>query len=452
MTSRTLYSLEAERALLGCIILREGVILDDLGPLLTEESFYRPDHGRLYLLLRNMHATGVPIDRVSVGERILSHRDGDDAFGGYGYVLSLPEAAPSSVNWKHYAGTVASLGRLRQARRAIASVLEDVDTGRVDDPKALTAALEVVSAEVASTGGESSWVTWKEAHEAAVAEIESVQRGETSQRTIRFPWRALSDIVPGLRVGQMGIVAARPAMGKSSLAMQVVEVACGDPKVAVGVFSLELPATELAYRSLAGSTGSTVRDLQAGRMDQAAWDAVEDASAGWDVGLYLCKRGGVTVEDIVAETLALKRSCARREQELRGIVVDHVGLVTASKHTSRMNEAGQLGHITGTLKQLAIGASIGVLVVSQLNRKLEDRADKRPQVADLRGSGTLEQDADWIVMLYREWVYNREADARRADALVVKHRGGDLGECALGFDGPRMRFYDREADFQLADV
>lgn len=442
MTARELHHVESERAVLG-ILIEDFARLDEVRGTLASTDFYRPDLGRLYDLVATMAANGEPSGILSVSERVLAHRMGDEAFGGYAGVLRCHADRPVPAGLKHYARTVARLATLRRARRALVAELEAIDGGEIEAPAELSARLDLVSAECRAKHETATWQKWGAAHDDALKEIEETSQGKRVRRFIPMPWSSVASIVPTVRAGSLGIVAARPAMGKSAFALQLAECAAAmNPGVAVGVFSLEMPASQIAYRAIAGATGVSVRDLQAGRLDQRAWDTIEDLRGSWDVPVFINRASALTVEDIVAETMALKRACAADALDLRMIVVDYIGLVVSSRHTLRDTVAARIAHVSRTLKQLAIGADLGVVALAQLNRKVEERPDKRPGMADLRDSGAIEQDADWIAMLYREVVYNKEADATRAEALFVKNRDGELGVAQLRFDGPRLRFHD----------
>lgn len=441
-TASRLASVESEQALLGALLL-DPERLDDVEAGVAAADFYRPDHGRLFDLLRHMRRSGEHVDPVSVGERVL--RGGqDEAFGGYGYVIGLTERVPARVNCAYYARTIAELGALRRGVRELEDLRTRMLSGEVGRVEA-SQELAVVADAMGGKADDDEWVSLGDAVDAELRAIEGRSSGTAGGRDVCVPLAALADVVPAFRPGQLVIVAGRPGMGKSALALQIAETACAvDPGVAAAVYSLEMPPDSLARRTLAPLMGATVNDMLSGVVEQAAWDRVVAAGDSYRLPIDVNRKSSVTVEDIVAGTIGRKRHHARAGRDLRVLVVDYIGLVKVSKSVQRGNLPEKIAHVTRALKSLAVGEGIVVVALSQLNRAVESRADKHPQIADLRDSGSIEQDADVILFPFRPAVYDTERGLSEAEIDVAKYRDGSTGRVTCGWDGPTMRFFDRD--------
>lgn len=449
-------AVDAERALLGAIIRTGGEWLDEVAEMMPASAFYRPDHGRLFDLLVRMRRGRVPLDRVSISERVLTDPSGEDAFGGYAYVLQMPEHCPSTTNWRHYAEIVRQRWRSRTLLRGMEGVLTEVRE-RPDDVDAVTDQLRGVLAALKGAHEPGDDVVWVgEAARKAADNAARVARGESSAHGLTMPLRSLATIVPVLAYGEVTLIAARPGMGKSALARSVAELVASDPgtdgerRPAVFVLSFEMEPEQVAELSLGSLAGVSARDIRAGRLDQNAWDEVEDALAQLDHYALAFYRGpGLTVEGVASKVRRAKAAAHARGFDLRLVVVDYIQIMRPTPGHDRNNN-DKVGHISWGLKDTARSEGVAMLALSQMNRQIEGRADKEPQLSDLRDSGSLEQDAAVVLFPIRpSECGDKTAPEDDAVVFVRKNRYGPTGEAALRWIGRLARFEDRDARFEV---
>ena len=450
-------NLEAEQALLAAI-LASNRCYDAASDLLLADHFADPVHGRIYA------ACGALIDRGGVADAVtlknVFERDGDLAeIGGAQYLAELQSAYVTIINAEHYARTIHDLylrRRLIDLASEIAEQAQDVD---LDRPAAdLLDAAQTRLVDLDQRGGDTGSQTYASDLDAAIAQVEAAARTDGGVTGIPTGLRDLDDLTGGLHAGRWYVIAGRPAMGKSALARQITLHAARQGYRSLYV-SAEMPGDELALRDLAQESGIDGEALRQGRVDPRWWD---------DLVAARTRLAGLPLRtNARARTTAAIRAECRRMQRREGLdllVVDYLQLlVGTSKPENRVQE---ISRITRDLKVLAGDLGIPVIALSQLNRGLEQREDKRPMLSDLRESGTIEQDADLIAAVYREHVYavreeprqreresDEDYDGRRrkwldrltrtrgaAELIVLKQRQGRTGTLHLGWQPERTLF------------
>lgn len=425
----------AERAVLGGLV-RDPRCVERLGRL-HGDDFGDPKLGRLYRLIRRRIARGLPVDEVALPDAVVAE-GGADRFGGLDVLLSLPDGCPSVASVGHYSGIVREHAERRRLRSALAVGLEGLlHRGQTlpDIRRALAAALDE-----GTTSDGSGWTTIGDAIEAALGGIQERQEGGVSGVVPSFD--ALRELVPSLDPGRLYLLAARPAMGKSALAGQIA-IAAAKAGHGVGALVLEMPCSEMAERHLLEATGINGMDLRRGEVDQRAWDSLIDAAEALQgLPVYYADRSDVTIDDIRSEVRALHRRLKDGSTPLRLVVLDYLQLVDTESR-GQSNHSVAIGRISRGLKIMAKELDVAVLALSQLNRDCEKRENKRPVIADLRDSGCLEQDADSVIFVYRDQVYNEDsADVGFAEVIVSKQRNGGLGTARLRFESGCIRFSD----------
>ena len=436
-------SVEAERALLGCCIL-EPTWLDELDGAVKAEDFYRPDHAALFDQLRAMRLAGRAIDMVTVPEVVL--RKGADRFGGIAYVLDLPNAAPSTINAQHYAEVISQKSRLRRMIQLAQTIQAACYSHDAPADELQQMALSGFGGIDASASG-SDWATLAECCDEAVANADAAASGERTSY-IPTPWNSLNEILGG--VGRptgipkrlVTVLAARPSMGKSSAMRNIAEhsAANGEP---VAMFLAETPTAQLGAIALAGDTSIPAASIRSGQLTDAEWGKIADPDIrSRRLDITVNRRAGFDALYIRRQCRALNADRAGRGLPPIGLVcVDYLQLMKLEDGT-RKNKTDLIGDIMRELTMIAADLDVAVLLLSQLNRDLEKRQDKRPQMSDLRDSGSIEQDARCIIFVYRDVVYNPEADPQAAEFDVAKNTLGSLGTAHLRFDGPRTTFFD----------
>ena len=434
-------NVQAERALLGQILLDPEVLAAI--PSLRPEHFYQPGHGALFRLLGEMVAEGKALDLPLVSQAILETGD-PDAYGGIGYVVSLPEHAPSTSNPEHYAGIILWEAKRRRLIDGASRILDGA-YGRNGDPDLLS---DQLLAELMGDGRDETiaggWINGQTLIDDTMAGVEAAQMDPASHGGISSGFRDLDEQLGNLHPEDLIVLAARPAMGKSALALNIAEYVCSDRRHEghVGFFSLEMGARSLGRRSLAGQAAVSSMPMRTGRLTLPQVQAVRAAHQ-----LLRKKLVRFWLDPTPGLTLTQLRARARRLQFVTGglalIVVDYMQLIGGElgRQVSRQQE---IGHVSRGLKKLAKDLKCPILALSQLNRGCEGRVNKRPLVSDLRESGDIEQDADVILFIYRDEVYNPE-DARvrgLAELIVGKARSARSGTVHLNYSASQTRFSD----------
>jgi replicative DNA helicase len=426
-------AVESERALLGGL-LQEPSELSRVSERVRPEDFYRPEHGALYKLLLEMSSRGESIDIVTVGERI-TRGDGPERYGGAGYVAELPEHVPSTANLAHYAEVIREKAALRELIKASL----DLANQAYAQPEDVTELLDRAAREMAALGqggGKRSWSQISEIVDEELIRIEKLsERGSsTTGRTTGFA--DLDKKLAGLHPTDLLILAARPAMGKTALALNFAQNVALMENVPVGIFSLEMSRGQLVTRMLCCHGLVDAGKVRTGTMDTDDWDRFLDASE------YL-RKAHVYVDDTPSLSITDVRARARRlkseNPELGLVVIDYLQLMRGDD--PRAPREQQISSISRGLKGLAKDLHCPVIALSQLNRGVESRQDKRPLVSDLRESGAIEQDADVIMFIYRDEYYNPDSlDKGLAEVIIAKQRNGPTGSVKLAFQGQFTRF------------
>ncbi len=430
------HSLDAERALLGALLLNPGNI-DSVAAFLGHDAFHRDAHARLFKLLLDMSEEGMVYDTLAVVDRVVSSGE-EDAFGGIAYISSLPEQVPSTENVEYYARIVhekAVRRRLLKASQAIAeSAVSDRD---------LVEVLDNAEQSIFEVGRQSSHKDWHSLSEVIDVEFKRIQnlserRGDVTGVTSGFI--DLDRLLAGFQPSDLVILAARPAMGKTALALNFIRNAAMGAGVGGGLFSLEMSRGQLVTRMLCAEARVDASKVRSGYLSKEKdWPRLIDAAER----IY---QAPIFIDDTPGLTIAQVRSRARRlkaeRPELGLIAVDYLQLMQGSQG-SRESREQVISSISRGLKGLAKELEIPIIALSQLNRGVEARArnDKRPLLSDLRESGAIEQDADIIMFIYRDEYYNKESqEPGIAEVIVAKQRNGPTGTVKLLFQGQFLRF------------
>jgi replicative DNA helicase len=431
---------ETERAVLGGILVAPER-LDDVREVVSDRQFHRPAHAALFRVMCELADAGSPPDTIVVLDA-LEARQMTDTAGGVSYVISLPQACASVDHVVAYARRVADTARMRHLV-LVGQQIEQL--GRDQEVSAEAAASTAMTLLYGVVDGGAEAKGWARMGDLAAAQLEAIrERAENPEQAmgVTTGLRDLDRKINGLQAGKLYIIPGRPAMGKSAL-MQVMAQAAAR-QVGVGVISLEMGGAEIAERALVSEAHSDAGAVRRGEVDQAVWRRLMDAAQDLD-GLPLY------VDDSPAASIAQIRGKARRLRAMcptLGVVfVDYLQLASADVGKGSRQE--EIAKVSRGLKALAKELGIAVVALAQLSRKCDDRTDKRPMPSDLRESGQIEQDADVILMVYRDEVYNADsADRGVAELIVCKHRGGEIGTVKVAFLGNEVRFADlaRDAD------
>ncbi len=430
------HSLQAERALLGGILVEPSSIDSVLGKL-APSDFYRPDHGQLFRLLLDMHNAGSVIDLTTL-PRQLHAGDNPEQYGGVSYVLELSQYSTGTANLDHYASQIGELAVLRRLITMAEGLKQRASTSG-DDAGIL---IEEGIKELANLGADRPSDSWAEISvviDDEVTRIEALERVDGTMVGTTTGFTDLDEKLTGLRAGQLIILAARPGMGKTALALNMAQNAAlkRDDGQAVAIFSLEMTRNELVNRMLVSLALVDAGHVRTGNLTPEEWTAITDAS-------YELRGTKVFIDDTPALTIGDLRARARKlaadHGGLKLVVVDYLQLMRGDD--ARAPRIQQVGEISRGLKALAKDLEVPVIALSQLNRGVESRQDKRPLLSDLRESGAIEQDADVILFIYRDEYYNKESSAEPglAEVIIAKQRAGSTGSIKLAFEGRFTRF------------
>lgn len=432
--------LDAEQSVLGGMLLSKDAIADVL-EILKSNDFYRPAHETVYNAILSLYAKGDPADPITVSAELT--RTGDIVrAGGMPYLHTLVQAVPTAANAEYYAEIVrerAVLRRLVEAGTRITQMGYAAD-GDVDDivNKAQTEIYAVTQQRTSE-----DYVPIGGVMEGALDEIEAIGSRSGAMTGIPTGFMDLDALTQGLHPGQMIVIAARPAMGKSTLALDIARAASVKHNLPGVVFSLEMGRNEIAMRLLSAEARVALHHMRSGSMTDEDWTRLArrmpDVSAA---PLFIDDSPNLSMMEIRAKCRRL-----RQQHGIRYAVIDYLQLMSSgsgSRHPeSRQQEVSDMSR---NLKLLAKELEMPVIALSQLNRGPEQRADKKPVISDLRESGSIEQDADMVILLHREDAYEKESvRSGEADLIIGKHRNGPTATITVAFQGHYSRFVDMAA-------
>jgi replicative DNA helicase len=432
------HSLEAEQSVLGGLLIDNGA-WDKIIDILKESDIYREDHRLIFRHIGQLISASKPADVITVFESLKSGNKADD-IGGLEYLNALAQNVPSAANIRRYAELVRDRGILRK----LIGVTEEISSAAFNTQgKPVSEVLDEAEAKVFSIAEEGSRGTQGFADiqsllTQAVERIDELYSREGHSEVTGIPtgFTDLDRMTSGLQEGDLVIVAGRPSMGKTAFSINIGEHVAMETGMPVLVFSMEMGGAQLAMRML-GSVGRLDQNrLRTGRLNNEDWPRLTHAIQKLnDTQIYIDETPALTPVELRARARRQARTCGK----LGLIVVDYLQLM--SSNSQGENRATEIAEISRNLKGLAKELNCPVIALSQLNRSLEQRPNKRPIMSDLRESGAIEQDADLILFIYRDEVYNPDsADLGTAEIIVGKQRNGPIGHCRLTFLGQFTKF------------
>lgn len=439
------HSIEAEQAVLGGLMLAPDV-LDKVVDRLTEGDFYRRDHRLIWRAINELALKGMPCDAVTLGDWFEASGLAE-MVGGAGYLIELANATPSAANIDAYAQIVRERSVLRQLIDAGTSITED---GYRPEGKSVQEVVEIAEQRVfkiAESGarGKKETVSMREAVKDAFRLLSERYENRGQLTGISTGFNDLDALTSGLQPSDLIIVAARPSMGKTAFSVNIAEAAALKSKKAVVIFSMEMSASQLAFRLISSIGRIHQQHLRSGDLAEEDWPRVTNAIA-------ILSEAKIFIDDTPGLSPVELRSRARRVHREQGglglIVIDYLQLMQVPGN--KENRATEISEISRSLKGLAKELNVPVIALSQLNRSLEQRADKRPMMSDLRESGAIEQDADVIMFIYRDEYYNKESpDKGLAEIIIGKQRNGPTDMVKLTFLGQYTKFENYAPDSYL---
>lgn len=432
------HSLEAEQSVLGGLLL-DNSAWDRIADLLSEGDFYRDEHRRIYRQISKLFERGKPVDAVTVAEALDSAGQGEQT-GGLAYLGELAANTPSASNIRRYAEIVRERAILRQLVTAGDEIAGSALNPLGRDPKTLLDEAEAKVFAIAESGfrHQTGFVHINPLLTQVVERIQELHDRDNPSDITGVPtgYHDLDSKTSGLQPGDLLIVAGRPSMGKTSFSMNMAEHIGVEVGLPVAIFSMEMGGAQLAMRMLASVGRLDSHRVRTGRLTDDEWSRLSMAIGKMhEAPIYIDETPALNPIDLRARARRLHRQCGR----LGLIVIDYLQLMSGS--SAGENRATEISEISRSLKGLAKELSVPVIALSQLNRSLEQRPNKRPVMSDLRESGAIEQDADVIMFIYRDEVYNPDTpDKGIAEIIIAKQRNGPIGTVNLAFLGEYTRF------------
>ncbi|MES2500715.1 MAG: replicative DNA helicase [Pseudomonadota bacterium] len=434
------HSIEAEQSVIGGLLL-ENEALDKIADLLRAEDFYQFDHKTIFQHIAKLIERNRPADIVTVAESLESTAE-LSTIGGIAYLASLAQNTPTAANIRRYAEIVRERAIMRKLVTVGSGIAESAYSPNGRDAQQLLDEAEAKIFQIAEGGQRTSqgFQDIKELLPQVAERIDMLFSRDNPSDVTGIPtgFSDLDSMTSGFQGGDLIIVAGRPSMGKTAFSLNIAENVALDTGLPVAVFSMEMASTQLAMRMI-GSVGRLDQHrMRTGRLEDEDWEKLTTALGKLnEAPIFIDEGAGLSSFDVRARARRLHRQCGK----LGLIVIDYLQLMSAPAGKQGENRATEISEISRSLKALAKELDCPVVALSQLNRSVEQRPDKRPVMSDLRESGAIEQDADLILFIYRDEVYNPDSeDKGTAEIIVGKQRNGPIGRVRLTFIGENTRF------------
>ena len=438
-------NLDAEQSVLGCLMLdKDGII--KVADILISEDFYDGRHKVIYNAILDLFERTISIDILTVSN-LLEEQKLMDKAGGAAYITSLVNAVPTAAHVAHYANIVRKKGTLRRLIDSATEITRVAykEDGEIED---ILDKAEQRLFSVSQKHLKQNFIAINTILHETFERIDELHRDGSTMRGVPTGFLDLDKLLSGLQKSNLVILAARPSMGKTSLALDIIRYIGVDQKKPVGMFSLEMSKDELVDRLLSSQSGVDLFKIRTGHLSEDDFSLLGEAMGALsEAPIYIDDASGANIMEV--------RTKARRLQSEHGIsllVIDYLQLMQGRGTGNSDNRVQEVSEISRNLKILARELNVPVLVLSQLNRGVESRPDKVPQLSDLRESGSIEQDADVVMFIYREDMY-KGRDSRKpniAEVHVKKHRNGPVGQVELFFDAEKASFKNLSKTYDMS--
>ena len=426
-------SIEAEQSVIGSMIIDKSAIAQ-VAEKLTEDDFYRDGHKIIYKAIFEMFKNDMAVDLVTLLEYLKS-TDQLEKAGGVTYITEVSSSVPTTANLSSYIKIVEEKSILRRLIKASTAIIEDSYNKQGEVEGVLDLAEKKIF-DIAEKRSTSDFESLSDVLERGFLEIERLFNNKGQITGVPSGFTDLDAKTSGFQKGDMVLIAARPSMGKTTFALNIAENAALREGKRVVIFSLEMPKEQLAYKLLCSEANVDMLKLRTGNLDDKDWENIARATGPLSKAkIYIDDTAGVTV-------MEMRSKCRRLKMEygIDLILIDYLQLMSGSSSENRQQEVSE---ISRSIKALAKEMECPVIALSQLSRAPEQRADHRPMLSDLRESGSIEQDADLVMFLYRDEYYNKETeDKNMAECIVAKHRNGPVGTVKMAFLGALSKFGD----------
>jgi replicative DNA helicase len=427
-------NLEAEASLLGAILIDSDSVIK-IADIISAADFYDPRHQKIYEAIDQLYNKQYAIDVLTITDQVKNNGN-IDAVGGASYITELTNYVPTASHIEQYAEIVSQ----KALRRRLIKASQNIAQLGFDETKVLQSLIEEAETNIFNVSQQhikQNVVSLETILAESFDRLDDLHKDKNKLRGIPTGFKDLDNILAGLQKSDLFILAARPSMGKTAFALSLAHNVAVQSQEAVLLFSLEMSKEQLVDRLLSTESGVDAWNLRTGNLSDSDFEKIGRAMGTLsEAPIYIDDTPGITVSDL--------RTRARREAHLRPIgliIVDYLQLMSGSRSFGDGNRVQEISEISRGLKGIARELNVPVIALSQLSRSVESRTPQIPQLADLRESGSIEQDADVVAFLYREDYYNPETERRSIiDIFIKKHRNGPTGEVELFFDRQKQRF------------
>ncbi len=450
-TKKPPQNIDAEQSLLGCLMLDKNAIIK-VSDFVSADDFYKNIHKEIYSAMAELFSKLEPIDIISISAR-LKERGQLDGIGGSAYLTTLINSVPTATHVTNYAKIV----REKKVLRDLISASEEIGLNAFDESQEVDTLLDKAEKSIFAIGQRSltqAFIPIKDIIPETFERIEQLSQHTGQYRGIPMGFKQLDNMLSGLQRSDLIILAARPSMGKSSLALDIARNIAVFENLPVGIFSLEMSKDQLVERLLASHANIDSWRLRTGKLQDGGANGGDNDFSRLQSAMGSLSEAPIYINDVGTANILQIRAMSRRLQQDKGlglIVIDYLQLMdSANKFATPIQ---QVTENSRALKSLAKELNIPILVLSQLSRAVEQRTPHRPMLSDLRESGAIEQDADVVMFIYREDKYNENSlEKNIAEIIVAKHRNGPTGAVKLFFDENRVSFRNLEQGDYVTEI
>jgi replicative DNA helicase len=427
-------NIEAEQSILGAILIDNEALPRAL-EVLDSEDFYKQSHRKIFNVMIELFERSEPIDLITMTD-FLKRKDDLEAIGGLSYLSSLVNMVPTAANIKYHSKIVREKSLLRGLLRSATEIASKVYEENLDTEDLIDYAEKSIFG-ISDKRIKASFVTLKEVIKDSFEMIEHLYDKKETVTGVPSGFRDLDDLTTGFQKGDLIIVGGRPSMGKTAFALNIAQHVGLEMREPVAIFSLEMAKEQLAFRMLCSEAVVNSNSIRKGFIKKEDWHKLTSAASNLTgAPIFIDDSSYINVLELRAKARRLKM-----EHGLSLVIVDYLQLMRGKGSFERREQ--EISDISRSLKALAKELSVPVIAVSQLNRSVEQRRPPKPILADLRESGAIEQDADVILFLYRDEIYNKEATKGNAEVIIAKQRNGPTGIVKLSFISNCTRFFGR---------
>lgn len=425
------HNLEAEQSVLGSMLMDKTAIAA-AAETLEGEDFYRDSHKVIFKSIKELYQKDIPVDMITLIEHLRSTEKLDEA-GGISYITEISGSVPSTANLTSYIQIVEDKAILRRLIRSATEIIE-TSYNKQDDVDAVVDLAEKNVFNISEKKNTSDFEPMNVVLERGFEEIERIYNNKGETTGVPSGFKDLDEKTSGFQGGDMVLIAARPSMGKTTFALNLAQHAALRAGKSVAIFSLEMSKEQLAYKLLCAEANVDMLKLRTGNLDEKDWENIAKASGPLaDAKIFIDDTAGVSIMEMRSKCRRLKI-----EHGIDMILIDYLQLMSGSGEESRQQEVSE---ISRSIKAIAKEMKCPVIALSQLSRAPEQRADHRPMLSDLRESGSIEQDADLVMFLYRDEYYDKESEDKNvAECIIAKQRNGPVGTVKLAWLGQYSKF------------